>query len=139
MGGGARPAHARGQLAYSFAVRLSLILFALTVLGGCSHVTIDARSNSSAGTVVPSAGTSATSGQAGLHVESRALAAVVIAGMFMAAAVEDARQERPFPSFSVFSDWFRGTPAPELAADRPVVEHDCTKPMPQFSGNLKCR
>jgi hypothetical protein len=111
----------------------------LLLLMSCSHVTIDASSRTSAGSVVPSAGTSATSGQAGLHVESRALAAVVIAGMFMAAAVEDARQERPFPSFSVFSDWFRGTPAPELAADRPVVEHDCTKPMPQFSGNLKCR
>jgi hypothetical protein len=120
-------------------VRLISILFALTVLDGCSHVTVDANSRSSAGSVVPSAGTTVTSGQSGLHVESRALAAVVLGGMVLAAAAEDARQQRPFPSFSVFSDWFRGTPAPELAVDRPVLEHDCTKPMPQFSGNLKCR
>jgi hypothetical protein len=109
------------------------------MLGACSHAIIDANSRSSAASVVPSAGTSVTSGQAGLHIESSALAAVVITGMVIAAVVDDARQERPFPSFSVFSDWFRGTPAPELAVDRPVLEHDCTKPMPQFSGNLKCR
>ena len=110
------------------------------LLAGCSHATIDASSRTSTGSASPAAGTTVTSGQAGVHVESRALAAVVIAGMFMAAAVEDAREPRPMPSFSVFSDWFRGTPRPQLADDRTVVEHDCSKPIPEgFSGNLKCR
>jgi len=110
------------------------------LLTGCAHATIDASSRSSSGSATPAAGTTVTSGQAGVHVESRALAAVVIAGMFMAAAIEDTRDPRPMPSFSVFSDWFRGTPRPQLADDRAVTEHDCSKPLPEgFVGNLKCR
>jgi hypothetical protein len=101
------------------------------LLAGCSHVAIDASSQSSSGTAV-------TSGRAGLHVESRSLAAVVIAGMFIAAAAEEARDPRPFPSFSVFSDWFRGTPRLELDFTRPIAEQDCSKPV-EFTGNLKCR
>ena len=108
------------------------------LLAGCSHVTIDASSNSSAGTVVPSSGTTATSGQVGVHVNSGALAAVIIAGMFVAAAAEEARDPRPFPSFSTFADWFRGKPAPQLDPNRPVNEQDCSKPV-ELTGNLKCR
>lgn len=107
-------------------------------LAGCSHATIDASSNTSAGRVAPSTGTSVTSGGVGVHVHSHSLAAVVIAGMFMAAAIEDAREPRSFPSFSSFADWFRGTPAPQLAADRPIAEQDCTKPI-ELTGNLRCR
>jgi hypothetical protein len=109
------------------------------MLGACSHAIIDANSRSSAASVVPSAGTSVTSGQAGLHIESSALAAVVITGMVIAAVVDDARQERPFPSFSVFSDWFRGTPAPELAPDRKISEQDCTRPLDYSLGNIRCK
>ena len=28
---------------------------------------------------------------------------------------------------------------PEMAPDRKVAEHDCTRPLENFSGNLKCR
>jgi hypothetical protein len=109
-------------------VRFLLVL----LLAGCSHVAVDASSQSTSGTAV-------TSGRAGLHVESRSLAAVVIAGMFIAAAAEEARDPRPFPSFSVLSDWFRGTPpAPELDSERRISEQDCSKPV-QLTGNLKCR
>jgi hypothetical protein len=109
------------------------------LLAGCSHVTIDARTRTSSGSATPPApGTTVTSSKAGLHIESRALAAVVISGMFIAAAIEDAREQRPFPSFSVFADWFRGIPAEQLTPDRPVSEQDCTKPV-EFTGNLKCR
>jgi hypothetical protein len=108
------------------------------LLAGCSHVTIDARTRTSSGSATPPPGTTVTSSQAGLHIESRALAAVVITGMFLAAAIDDAREQRPFPSFSVFSDWFRGTPAPQLTPDRPISEQDCTKPV-ELTGNLKCR
>lgn len=87
----------------------------------------------------PAPGTSVTSGGVGVHVHSHSLAAVVVAGMFMAAAIEDSREPRGFPSFSSFADWFRGTPAPQLAADRPISEHDCSKPLPEITGNLKCR
>ena len=108
------------------------------LLVGCSHASIDARTNSSAGAVVPSAGSSVTSGSVGVHVHSHSLAAVVIAGMFMAAAIDHSREPRAFPSFSSFADWFRGTPAPELHPDRPISEQDCTKPV-ELTGNLKCR
>lgn len=110
----------------------------MLLLVGCSHATIDASTNSSAGAVVPSAGTTVTSGSVGVHVQSRSLAAVIVAGMFMAAAVDYQREERSFPSFSSFADWFRGTPAPELHPDRPISEQDCTKPV-ELTGNLKCR
>jgi hypothetical protein len=102
----------------------------VVLLAGCSHVSIDASSNTSSG--------SATGAQAGLHLESRSLAALVIAGMFLAAAAEDVREPRPFPSFSTFSDWFRGTPKAELDPERRVSEQDCSRPV-ELSGNLKCR
>jgi hypothetical protein len=114
-------------------------LLVVVLLAGCSHATIDVGANTSAGSVVPSAGTTVTSGTAGLHIQSPALAAVVITGMVMAAALDDARQERPFPSFSLFSDWFRGTPAPELAAGRRISEQDCSRPIDPSLGNLRCR
>jgi hypothetical protein len=111
------------------------------LLAGCSHAAIDARSNTSTGAAVPSAGTTVTSGSAGLHVESRSLASLILAGMFVAAAIDYSREPRPFPSFSeTFGDWLRGTPAPQMAHNRNVVEQDCTKPLPEdLAGNLKCR
>jgi hypothetical protein len=88
------------------------------LLSGCSHLSIDGSSQ--------------------LQVESRSLAAVVIAGMFIAAAAEEVREPRPFPSFSSFADWFRGTPRAELDPARPVSEQDCTRPV-ELGANLKCR
>jgi len=109
------------------------------LLAGCSSVAIDATSSTSSAAVVPPPGTSVTGGAASVHVESRSLAAVIIAGMFLAAAIEDAREPRPFPSFSTFADWFRGTPRLEMSPGRPVSERDCTQPLGDLSGNLKCR
>jgi hypothetical protein len=63
---------------------------------------------------------------------------VVVAGILAAAVIEDLREEKPVPTLEVFSDWFWGTPALPLAEDRPIVEHDCSKPIP-LTGNLKCR
>lgn len=113
-------------------------LLMIAALGACSHARIDVSASTSTGSAAPAAGTSVTSGSAGLHIHSHSLAAVVVAGMFMAAAIEEARQERPFPSFSSFADWFRATPAPELAHERPISEQDCSRPI-ELSGNLKCR
>jgi hypothetical protein len=120
------------------AMKLVPLLLAAALAGGCSHARIDASVGTGASNVPPPAGTSVTSGSAGLHIQSHSLAAVVIAGMFMAAAIDHSREERSFPSFSSFADWFRGTPAPGLHPDRPISEQDCTKPV-EFTGNLKCR
>ena len=101
------------------------------LLAGCSHAQINASSNTASGTVT-------TGGSASVHVESRSLAAIVIAGMFIAAAAEDLREPRPFPSFSSLADWFRIPPAPQLDPQRPVNEQDCSRPV-ELTGNLKCR
>jgi hypothetical protein len=111
-------------------------LVLLLLVAGCSHVSVDASSNTSSGTVV--------GGQAGLHVESRSLAALAIAGMFLAAAAEDAREPRSasryyLPSFSTFSDWFRGTPPVELDPSRNISEQDCTRPLDPSLGNIRCK
>lgn len=116
-------------------MRLLIVL----LLASCSHVTIDAASNTSTAGAAAAPGTSVTGGAASVHVQSASLAAAIIAGMFMAAAIEDAREPRPFPSFSTFADWFRGTPRPEMSPGRAVSERDCTKPIDDLSGNLKCR
>lgn len=118
-------------------MRIAALLMVM-LLAGCSHVRINASANTSAAPVAPPPGTSVTSGSAGLRIHSHSLAAVVIAGMFIAAAIEHSREERPFPSFATFNDWFLPAPRPELAADRPVAEQDCTRPV-ELSGNLKCR
>jgi hypothetical protein len=102
------------------------------LLAGCSHASINASGNSSPATVT-------TGGQASVHVESRSLAALVIAGMFIAAAAEDARDPRPFPSFSSLADWFRIPPAPELDPTRRVSEQDCTRPLDHSQGNIRCK
>jgi hypothetical protein len=73
----------------------------LLLLAGCSHATVDG-------------------GKA--HVESRSLAAIVVAAMFIAAASESAREP----------------PRAELDPTRPVSEQDCTRPV-ELGGNLRCR
>jgi len=120
-------------------MKLVPLLLAAALAGGCSHARIDAGIATGAANVPPPAGTSVASGSAGLHIQSHSLAAVVIAGMFMAAAIDHSREPQPFPSFSTsFGDWLRGTPAPGLHPDRPISEQDCTKPV-ELTGNLKCR
>jgi hypothetical protein len=103
----------------------------LLLLAGCSHASLNASTNTSSG--------AATGAQAGLHVESRSLAALVIAGMFLAAAAEDARDPRPFPDFSTFTDWFRGAPTAELDPERQISEQDCTRPVDHSLGNIRCK
>ncbi len=115
-------------------------LVVLLLVAGCSHVSIDARTNTSAGGAVPPPGTSVTSGGASVSIHSHSLAALVIAGMFIAAAADYSREARPFPSFSTFADWFRGAPPPrELDSTRRISEQDCTRPVDDSSGNIRCK
>ena len=88
---------------------------------------------------MPSVGTTVVSGQTGVHVQSNALAAVILSGMFLAAAADDAREERSFPSFSGLSDWLRPTPPPQLDPDRRISEQDCSRPVDHTLGNIRCK
>ena len=56
-----------------------------------------------------------------------AVATMASAGALVANV--DARNNFPAPS----------GPAPEMLHDRPVAEQDCTKPIEDWSANLKCR
>src|SRR5688500_4659811 len=114
-------------------MRTLALLLCLALTSGCSHT--HTAINAGAGTP-----TTATAGSVSVQAHSHSLAALVVAGMFMAAAIDYSRDPRPFPSFSSFADWFRGAPPPpELDAGRHVIEHDCTKPLPETAGNLRCR
>jgi hypothetical protein len=55
------------------------------------------------------------------------------------AALREPAQPGSFRSWSDFSDWFWGRPAPEMAGERRIAEHDCRKPVDLSSGNLRCR
>ncbi len=115
-------------------VALALVI----VLAGCS-ATVMVNSGSS----VPSR-SSVTTGSGGLQVHgqihSRSLAAVVLAGLLIGAALEDAREERPFPSLSAFfSDWMGNRPAPEFLPGRHISEQDCSRPIDHSLGNTRCK
>jgi hypothetical protein len=84
----------------------------LLVFGACSHVQIDARSDSRP--PVSTAG-------AAVHLHGGSLAALLLAGMLIAGAAEDIRN-----------------PSPVMQPDRAISEQDCTKPI-ELGDNLRCR
>ncbi|MGH8739641.1 MAG: hypothetical protein ACREUN_01955 [Burkholderiales bacterium] len=101
----------------------ALILVVVVALaGGCAHATVNA-SASTAGGAAPAAGGSVTGGSIGVHAHSHALAALVVAGMFIAAAI----------------DYQGNPPPPALDGGRRINEQDCTRPIDLSAGNLKCR
>ena len=55
-------------------------------------------------------------------------------GVALIAATLDAREDY---SRGMVSPSYK--PAPQMAADRTVAEQDCTKPIEDWSANLKCR
>ena len=110
-------------------MKASALCLILLVLGACSHVQIDARSDS---------GPPAASSGASMHVHGGSLAALVLAGMLIAGAAEDIGNPQPFPSLSIFFDWMNPRPAPAMQPDRTVSEQDCTKPI-ELGDNLRCR
>ena len=110
-----------------------MVLALVIALAGCS-TTLTVNSGSS----------QPTTARGGLHVQgqvhSRSLAAVILAGLLIGAALEDGRDERPFPSLSVFfSDWMGPRPPPLLLPGRHISEQDCTQPVDLSKGNLRCR
>jgi hypothetical protein len=114
-------------------MRLVAVLLALAMLAGCAHT----HTSVNAGAV---SGTTSASASVSVHGHSNSLAALVIAGMFIAAAADYARDPYPPPSFAEFADWFGGPPPPrEMAEGRRINEQDCTKPIEEAAGNLRCR
>lgn len=109
-----------GRIAAMKRLALALALVAVT---GCTSLTIGPKGVEAHGST-----------------NSNAIATVIVVGYLVGAAIDDARDPRPFPSLShSFSEWTRYEPAPPLAADRRVVEQDCSKPPVDPYANLRCR
>jgi hypothetical protein len=100
-------------------MRIAALLLALVLASGCAHT----QTAVSAGTGAGSA-TTGVSGSISVQGHGNSLAALIFAGMFLAAAMT-----------------YREPPAspPELDAGRRINEQDCTKPIDESAGNLKCR
>jgi hypothetical protein len=96
-------------------MRIAGLLLAFVLASGCAHT----HTSVNAGT-----GTTSVGGSVSVHGHSNSLAALIFAGMFLAAAMT-----------------YREPPAspPELDSSRRVNEQDCTKPIDEAAGNLKCR
>ena len=61
---------------------------------------------------------------------------VTLSGLaVIAAAIVDSERE----SLRMRSDPFWTGPVPPLDPSRAVTEHDCTRPIAEYSGNLRCR
>ena len=58
-----------------------------------------------------------------MHGHGHGLAAVLIAGMFLVAIGEEEQRSMP----------------PAMAEDRRINEQDCTRPIDETAGNLRCR
>ena len=110
------------------------LLVTVALAAGCSATT---RVNVAAGTggAVPPAGTSASGGTFGLHVQGGSSAAAIVAAGTIAALIygrEDPRdRDRVLP--------WNAAPAPELLEGRAINVQDCTKPIKDLSANLRCR
>lgn len=101
-------------------VKNAFIVALVLLIAGCS-----ARLQVNAGAGVPAAsGDSIVGGPGGLHIQAGAnsFAAALVAISLLAGAM-------PQPP----------EPAPALAPERRVNEQDCTRPIEDWSGNLKCR
>jgi hypothetical protein len=88
-------------------------LVVTSLLAGCAHTSVGLNSSGSA-----AAGTSSTSAQ--IAASGSGNAAIVL---FALAAVA----------------FYSTQPAPELDGSRRVNEQDCSKPIQNWSANLKCR
>lgn len=102
----------------------------VVLLAACSHPEV--RVDSAA---------AATRTQGGLQAQiegGRGLAALLGLTALTAAIFDYERDRMGYRAFMPLGE-ARPDPAPPLAPDRTISEQDCTRPIADFSGNLKCR
>jgi hypothetical protein len=111
-------------------MRSAAILFVVALLAGCS-TSSEVRINAGALPPGPSAGINVQGG--GSHLSVLIALGVLAAANYRADALRS--REHPFQ--------LEGRPwsfqQPELEENRKVNEQDCSKPIENFSANLKCR
>jgi hypothetical protein len=103
------------------------------MFAGCAHTHTAVNAGATSGTSTASASVS-------VHGHGDGLAALVLAGLLVIAATDYSRDPYPPPHFSDLADWFGGAPPPpEMDPGRRINEQDCTKPIGDSFGNLRCR
>ena|SRR5687767_15678484 len=105
-----------------------VLSLAALACAGCSHSQVYVNTHSS---------NTGSGSQSSVQVRgySNADFATLIGLTLIAATIVDMERE----SLRLRSNPFWAGPVPPLDPDRPVTEHDCTKPIEEFSGNLRCR
>ena len=105
-----------------------IALLALAVgLAGCSTANLSARGGSFTTNTTPQAGTSVSGGSVGVNIQGGSAAGAVVA---VAAIVALTGIWRDAPSLRA---------APDMLEGRAISEVDCTKPIEDWSANLKCK
>ena len=109
-------------------------LAVLVMLAGCSHTEVRVDSGSAA---------ARTQGALQVRVEGGRGLATLLGLTFLTAAMFDYDYERDRMRYreNPFMPLGEARPdaAPPLATDRTISEQDCTRPLEDFSANLKCR
>ena len=96
-------------------------------LAGCSSANVAVGGRGITTTGVPPAGTGVTGGYANVNVQAGSAAGVVAALATIAALL------------SVWRDVPPERAVPEMLEGRAIREHDCTKPLEDWTANLRCK
>jgi hypothetical protein len=109
----------------------SAALLCFMLLAGCGGARIGLRSEAApALRGAPAAGTSYSSATISAQVEANAYFGLLFLGVYAIGAHDDSPGWRHGAA---------GREPPPLAADRSVVERDCSRPMVLPSANLRCK
>ena len=116
-------------------MRSIVVSFALFAAGCGGHSNVQFSSSGSPSTGVSTGGS--------VHIQGRSTVGVLIAIGILAGA--SYASDRDYESYgiqrrsSVFTPMQRNLPVPELATTAPVKEQDCSKPIENWSANLRCK
>lgn len=133
-----RPADTRRRAACKLMRGIMVVSLALlaTGCGGSSYVQFS--STGSPATGVSTGSSVYVQGSSSNSTFGALLGFGILAGLFYGG---DPGQQGPGMSYRVdpFMPWERGVSVPELDPSRRVHEQDCSKPIEDWSANLKCK
>ena len=116
---------------------LALLVLLASCLAGCSNFAVALNSSGTAAagtTAVGGATTAAGSGAAGL-----ALFALAVYAFYGTETTDGMTTTYRANPFDAIGDGSASRQAPDMDGSRRVHEQDCTKPIKDWSANLKCR
>lgn len=109
-------------------MKRALLVIGAALAAGCSHTSMSLDSKTGgAGSFVQ------------IHFESGSDLVTLIGLGIVAAGMIEMERMREYDRYRSSPFPFSGRDIPPLASDRVVTEHDCTRPIEEFSGNIRCR